>query len=205
MKKIVLSVLTCLIVSICLADNLDYAYVDLELPSGTLWATCNVGAGNPWEHGTFYKWAETMPSKESTGDKYWDSQRGEYSKYGSLSENPKREVLEASDDAATVNMGNNWRMPTIEEWNELREYCDWVWTANYQGKSVNGYQVISKKNPNKSIFLPAYLGYGDYWSASRGIVGSRKGAGIEFYERRVGRCDFERKRGLMVRAVMSKK
>ena len=152
-------------------------WVDLGLPSGLKWATCNVGANAPEEYGDYFAWGET-----TTKDTYnWSTYKycnGSYttltkynanSSYGSVD---NKTQLELSDDAAAVNWGGAWRMPTDAEMTELRTECTWTWTSK---GSVNGYQVTG---PNgNSIFLPA-AGYrrssgldgagsdGYYWSSS---------------------------------------
>ena len=138
-----------------------YDYVDLGLPSGLKWATCNVGAPTPEGYGNYYAWGET-----TTKSTY-------YSSTYTYSSNPT--TLPLNKDAAAVNMGGSWRMPTKEEWGELMDECSWFWKYGYNGK-VSGYLVKSKHNGN-SIFLPAagYRGssdldnagsYGYYWSSS---------------------------------------
>lgn len=155
-------------------------YVDLGLPSGLKWATCNLGATKPEEYGDYYAWGETAPKDEYKWDNYkWG---GEHSitKYSINSQtNYKNEgfvdgktVLEAADDAATAKLGTSWRMPTGDEIDELIEKCTWEWT---QLNGVKGHKVTG---PNgKFIFLPA-AGYrkdtaldgggkkGFYWSSS---------------------------------------
>lgn len=129
-------------------------FVDLGLPSGTLWATCNVGASSPEEYGDYFAWGETTP-KESydwntykycngsdTMTKYctWDS-------YGSVD---NKTSLDLMDDAAYKNWGDGWRMPSLEQWTELYENC--TWTRELK-KGKDGYKVKSKTNRH-SIFIP---------------------------------------------------
>ena len=154
-----------------------HEYVDLGLPSGTLWATCNVGASKPEEYGNYYAWGETTTKSNYDWSTYkwcrgsYDSQTkyNTRSDYGTVD---NRTVLEMSDDAARANWGGDWRMLTTEEWKELHDKCTWTWTT--QG-GKNGYCVTW---PNgKSMFLPA-AGYrhgtslygagsgGRYWSSS---------------------------------------
>ncbi|MDY6036657.1 MAG: hypothetical protein SPI67_04150 [Paludibacteraceae bacterium] len=154
-------------------------YVDLGLPSGTKWATCNVGATKPEEYGDYYAWGETTPKayydwstyKWCNGDYDTQTKYCTDSSYGIVVDN--KTVLELADDAARANWGGAWRMPTDAEWTELRENCTWTWTTK---NGVNGYEVKSNINGN-SIFLPAAgyrdggglssAGYdGDYWSSS---------------------------------------
>lgn len=127
----------------------NYGCVDLGLPSGTKWATCNVGATSPEEYGNYYAWGET-----TTKDTYsW----GTY-KYGSdptkYNSTDKLTTLEAADDAATANWGKEWRTPTSAEWQELIDNCTWNWIINYNETGVKGYIFTSKTNGN-TIFLPA--------------------------------------------------
>jgi len=174
-------------------DSPNQEYVDLGLPSGTMWATCNVGAKNPEDYGDYFAWGETTPKDEyvwqnykwahweydtiseyyynlvdQTWYKYYDRY---WSKNGYVEGDGKME-LDPEDDAAYVNMGSNWRMPTLEQLQELRAKCNWLWT---QRSGVKGYQVTG---PNgKSIFLPASGGYSSnhyndgecayYWSRTR--------------------------------------
>ena len=147
-------------------------YVDLGLPSGLLWATCNVGASAPEIYGNYYAWGETTTKETYTWDSYkYTSEPTKYNKSDELL------TLEAEDDAAAVNWGGKWRMPTDAEMIELRTNCDWTWTTDYNGTGVAGCIVASKTNGN-SIFLPAASyhdqngidqigGNGAYWSSSR--------------------------------------
>ena len=141
-----------------------HEYVDLGLPSGRLWATCNVGANAPEEYGNYYAWGET-----ETKNSYDASNSKTYGKSNVPSDISGNHAY----DAALKNWGGSWRMPTWEEFKELLKYCTWTW-ASRNGK--NGYEGKSKKNGN-SIFLPA-AGYrgalsrhydgarGFYWSAT---------------------------------------
>ena len=154
--------------------NDEHEYVDLGLPSGTKWATCNVGASKPEEYGDYFAWGEPKPKSTYNWSTYFDTDDvgktfKKYNINGGLTE------LQPEDDAATANWGSGWRMPSSDQINELinDEYTTWKWT---QLNGVNGRKVTSKSNGN-SIFLPAAgirwgveLGnvgsYGDYWSSS---------------------------------------
>lgn len=145
-----------------------HKYVDLGLPSGLKWATCNVGATTPEEYGDYFAWGEV----ESKARYNWDT----YKYYGGSNVTKytgnDKTVLDPEDDAATANWGGAWRMPTKEEQDELRENCTWLFTSQI---SVYGYKVTG---PNgNSIFLPAagYMhegtlrnagSFGFYWSSS---------------------------------------
>ena len=149
-----------------------YEYVDLGLPSGIKWATCNVGATTPEEYGDYFAWGETEPKEIYKWSTYkWCNGSNEtLTKYCTVSEFgtvDNKTTLELSDDAARVNWGGSWRMPTEAELDELRNRsnCTWTWITQ---NGVKGYQVTSKKNGN-SIFLPAagYCGYNDNSTAGR--------------------------------------
>ena len=160
-------------------------YVDLELPSGTLWATCNVGANSPEEYGSYFAWGETKPKNvfnwgtyklcggsQQTMKKYCVD-----SMYGTID---NLVSLEAGDDAATTLWGSEWQMPSQEQLQELFNSYFTTWEQTTQN-GVKGMKVTSRMN-GKSIFLPAaggfctmdytganYTGegsYGYYWTRS---------------------------------------
>ena len=176
-------------------------YVDLGLPSGLKWATMNVGATTPEEYGDYFAWGETEPyytvghsqdnpclnwKTDKTGYDWasykWcngsDDSMMKYctsARYGAVD---NEVTLELADDAAHVNWGGNWRMPTKAEQDELRENCTWAWTTR---NGVKGYKVTG---PNGDfIFLPAagtrekrgiYIdGHGFYGSSSLHVSDSR--------------------------------
>lgn len=147
-----------------------HEWVDLGLPSGTLWATCNVGASSPEEYGDYFAWGETKPKSTYDWSTYFDTNDGgnTFQKYNNEGGNTE---LDSTDDAATDNWGEGWRMPSEEQQAELVENCIWTWM---QKNGVNGYEVKSRTN-DCSLFLPA-AGYfyegrcqnaefaGYYWS-----------------------------------------
>ena len=118
----------------------NHEYVDLGLPSGTMWATCNVGASRPEDCGNYYAWGETRPKEE-------------YSLETFIGPNPNAITapLPPEMDAATVNWGEGWTMPTYAEIKELKSHCAWRWTMV---NGVEGYMVRSLNG--NSIFLPYY-------------------------------------------------
>ena len=170
----------------------DHEYVDLGLPSGTLWATCNVGANTPEEFGDYFAWGETTPkdfydwSNYRWGHWKWDTisdhfYHVEVTWYKYYSENrtnsgsvdgDRKTELDPEDDAAYVNWGSRWRMPTLEQFQELLDKCKWQWTKRNSAKG----HLVTGPNGN-SIFLPASGGYVDklyndnvcgyYWSRTR--------------------------------------
>ena len=126
-----------------------HEYVDLGLPSGLKWATCNVGASKPEEYGGYYAWGETEEKSDYDWSTYkWcRGNRDTITKYG-LFDN--KTVLDPRDDVAHVKWGGSWRMPTEAEQWELHYDCTWTWTTQ---NGVKGYKVTG---PNgNSIFLPA--------------------------------------------------
>lgn len=127
-----------------------YTYVDLGLASGTKWATYNVGAQLPKQYGTYFAWGETMGKEyySKSSYKYYDYW---YTKYTS---DDNVITLEPADDAATVNWGQNWRMPTTKEMRELIAGCTWTWSEGFNGSNVRGYVGVSRKNSGR-IFLAA--------------------------------------------------
>ncbi|MCQ2306383.1 MAG: hypothetical protein MJ000_02315 [Bacteroidales bacterium] len=175
---------------VCFTASADF--VDLGLPSGLLWATRNVGANRPEEYGNYYAWGETTTKSDYDWTTYrWC--RGSYhnlTKYNTDSDYgivDNKTVLELADDAAHVNWGGDCRMPTEEEWGELRYRCTWTRTTQ-GGKS--GYRVTGTNG--NSIFLPA-AGYrlgsslnlagslGGYWSSSLLSRGPYIAICINFY------------------------
>ena len=150
--------------------------VDLGLPSGTKWANMNIGATNPEENGGYYAWGETDEKTNFTWSNYklCNGSSNTITKYCNNSDFgtvDNKTILEPEDDAAHVNWGGSWRIPTKEEFDELRNTCYWQWSIV---NGINGYKVIG---PNgNSIFLPTAgrhgTGisdkgkYGYYWTST---------------------------------------
>ena len=131
-------------------------YVDLGLPSGVKWATFNVGATKPEECGDYFAWGETEPKElyDWSTYKWCDGSYNTLTKYNTDSEYgvvDNKKILESSDDAAYVNWGGNWRMPSVDEWNELLSHCSLKWEER---NGVSGVALVSVQNGN-SLFLPA--------------------------------------------------
>ena len=114
-------------------------YVDFGLPSGTKWATCNVGATKPEEFGNFYAWGEVEPKDNYACSTYKYSYSDcTVTKYKIGYNGDNKRVLDLEDDAAYVNWGGKWRMPTKAQLEELRSQCYVVFTYNYKGSKVLG-------------------------------------------------------------------
>ena len=134
-----------------------HSYVDLGLPSGTLWATCNVGAATPQDYGNHYAWGEVTTKETYDWSTYkYGSTSKQLTKYCDNSEYGKdgftdnKTTLELSDDAAYVNWGGKWRMPTQAQLFELCDECYCVWTENYNNSNVKGCIVYkAKKSSDK--------------------------------------------------------
>ena len=172
-------------ISTTCAVTVDYGYVDLGLPSGTLWATCNIGATSPEEYGDYFAWGETSGYNDGKTTFSWSnytycngssSTLTKYcnrSSYGYNGFTDTLKELELTDDAAYMNWGSDWCMPSMEQFEELinSSYTTTTWTTQ-NGKY--GRKITSKTNGN-SIFLPAAGdrdgtslfragSYGYYWS-----------------------------------------
>ena len=158
----------------------QYDYVDLGLPSGLLWATCNVGADSPEEYGDYFAWGETTPKDTYYWSNYQYCNGSQITltkycndaNYGNNGFTDNLTPLSPEDDAATANWGSDWRMPTWEEWEELYNNRTQTWTTQ---NGVNG-RLFTAANGN-SLFLPAagcimddgfehVSGTGLYWSSS---------------------------------------
>lgn len=172
-----------------------YEFVDLGLPSGTKWATCNVGATSPEESGFYFQWGDTQGYKVTFGDvqdedngvysissmepemkqfnseftdyKFYDSENNSFTKYNDLD---GLTTLELSDDAANAYY-SKMRMPTKEECLELSNGTTFTWTDNYNGTNVKGCILTSKVDKTKSIFIPAVGGLYDAVTDSVGLGG----------------------------------
>ena len=127
-----------------------HEYVDLGLPSGNLWATCNVGAESPEDYGDYFAWGETEPKECYSQDNYKWYVGTSYTKYNNTD---KKTTLELSDDAANVNWGGDWRMPTRAEHEELTNHCSWTWTTI---NNINGYMInfLPSLRINRPFYLP---------------------------------------------------
>ena len=190
-------------------------WVDLGLPSGTKWATCNVGATNPEDYGSYYAWGETtikenydwITYRYCLGSSNTLTKYCNYASYGYNGFTDNLITLEANDDAATANWGSGWRMPTYDEMNELYNNCTHEWTTQ---NGVNGRLFIGTNG--NSIFLPAAgsrygsdldgVGYGgNYWSSSRCTGNPDNARYFFFYSDGCSMYDYYRFCGLSVRPV----
>ena len=166
------------------SDGFIPEYVDLGLPSGTLWATCNLGAITPEGYGDYFSWGDSIPKVIYDWGNYKYC-KGDYDKltkyccnsyYGYDGFNDTLTVLEAVDDAASINWGNGWRMPTCAEWEELFQYTQ-VSAVKDSVYNLYGILCTSLNDATLSVFLPSagerydaglygYNRYGSYWSST---------------------------------------
>jgi len=193
-------------------------YVDLGLPSGTLWATCNVGASKPEEYGDYFAWGEIETKSDYSWStcKYCKGSSLTLTKYCTLSNygyngfTDNLTELQPEDDAATANWGSGWQMPSLDQIKELYNsiYTTTEWT---QVNGVNGRKITSKSNGN-SVFLPA-TGYrydtslidagrgSRYWSRSLDAKNSGNAWYLSFGSGYIDWGSFYRCEGRSVRPV----
>lgn len=186
--------------------------VDLGLPSGTRWANCNVGAVSPEDYGGYYAWAETKEKSTYSWSnyKYSDATGNKISKYCMSSYYGNVDdltTIEPMDDAASVNMGQYWRVPTKQEMDELLEKCNWkLETLN----GVKGYRVTGSNG--NSIFLP-FGGHksddnhynlgsvGFYWVST--LSSTQAAPGLYLYSKK-DYLNYSRYMGQSIRPVLDK-
>lgn len=145
-----------------------HEYVDLALPSGTLWAKCNVGAETETDYGLYFAWGETQgyAASQVGTDKNFSWSDYKYGEFDVTDDTPDRGLtkynitdgktaLDLEDDAARANMGGEWRMPTKEEFLELADtkYVTHERIANYNNSGVTGFLFTSVSNGN-TLFIP---------------------------------------------------
>ena len=181
-------------------DSNGFEYVDLGLPSGTLWATCNVGADDPYHRGLYFQWGSTVGYRENDVlnlVKRFNSDYRDYdfalrsycgfNKYNKYNNDDLLEVLELEEDAAHAYMGGDWRMPIKEDFDELLFNTIPVGFDN----KVNGIMFKSLRN-NKELFMIGtdFVGDGFFknhnrdillWSASSSSRLTRYDCGCSFH------------------------
>ena len=137
-------------------NNNGFDYIDLDLPSGTLWATCNVGTSKPSEYGQYFQWGDTSGyTKEQIGKdkqfnwhtyKWYNDDKGIFTKYTTTEAS-----LELEDDAAHVHMKGSWHIPMPKQ---VQELIDYTTKERTKQDDVKGMKFTSKKDTSKSIFIP---------------------------------------------------
>ncbi len=156
-------------------DTINNVRVDTVVTRAIYFAICNIGATNPQDNGDYFAWGETETKSSFSYDNYFDKVEGDstaknFTKYNdkfkTLKINGKNEekqpnfvitigtttesaaILESSEDAATVQWGNLWKIPTSLMWKMLQTECYWVWTSGYNGSNQSGYIVYKAKSAN---------------------------------------------------------
>ena len=184
---------------------ITHEYVDLGLPSHTLWATCNVGASKPEEIGDYYAWGETNTKTSYEWSNYVFSGGSESTCYDLGSD-----ISFTDYDVALIKWGKPWSMPKLEDWQEIIQHCTWTSTTQ---NNVSGLKITSRNNGN-SIFIPFsgcrwdtgvyYPGNVYGWLSDQGPSGLGFATYFQFSEGSgIGNgCDFERYIGLPVRPVI---
>ena len=192
--------------------NNNHEYVDLGL--SVKWATCNIGANSPEEYGDYYAFGEVTPKNVYSWNTYkWcNGNSNSFTKYCSNSKYgivDNKLILDIEDDAANVNWGGSWRIPTTAELDELHKQCTWIWTSL---NGVKGHKIVG---PNGNhIFLPASgcregnslkeTGYfGIYWSNTLSSSSPSYADALSFFSSSVYRYEYDpRYYGRTIRPVL---
>ena len=193
-----------------------HAYVNLELPSGTLWATMNVGANSETDYGLYFAWGETQGYTGATQEKQFTINDYKFYDGHSMTKyNSSDDIayLEEIDDAASVNFKGEWRIPAGSNFQELISNTTNTWVENYKNSGVNGMLFTSNSNGN-TLFFPAcgFCGNGGtsavgnaacYWANS--WIGSDQDYANQFYGENelAPQCDtYYRYHGICVRGII---
>lgn len=159
-------------------------YVDLGLPSGNLWAKCNLGASAPEAYGDYYAWGETKPKQEYTNSNHkWYKEGAPSLGFTKYNNEDGKLSLEDEDDAVIQKLGNGWRTPTLADFRELTNQ-KYTTIEKTTLNGVAGYQITSKKNNKKSIFIP-FAGFKNDKPQTREISSSESVAICMTNQRRI--------------------
>ena len=158
-------------------------YVDLGLPSGNLWAKCNLGASSPEQYGDYYAWGETKPKQEYTYPNHkWYKEGAPSLGFTKYNNEDGKLTLEDEDDAVIQNLGKGWRTPSLADFRELTNQ-KYTTIEKTTLNGVAGYQIKSKKN-GKSIFIP-FAGFRNDKPKTREISSSESVAICMTNQRRI--------------------
>ena len=158
-------------------------YVDLGLPSGNLWAKCNLGASAPEAYGDYYAWGEVEPKQVYTYPNHkWYKEGAPSLGFTKYNNEDGKLTLEDEDDAVIQNLGNGWRTPTLADFRELTNQ-KYTTIKKTTLNGVAGYQITSKKN-GKSIFIP-FAGFRNDKPQTREISSSESVAICMTNQRRI--------------------
>lgn len=197
-------------------NNNGFYYVDLDLPSGTLWAQTNVGAEMPSDAGLYFQWGDTVGYTadqvgKDEGQKKFDLDDHKWGKYLNFTKYTTiGETLDLEDDAVNANMGGDWHIPTPEQIQELIDCTINKW-VKCNGK--NGRLFTSKKDRSRFIFIPAagiaidglVHSSGEFasiWSSKLSYFSIENGQELRFDEEAIDVSVFSRSDGLTVRGVI---
>lgn len=159
-------------------------YVDLGLPSGNLWATCNLGASSPEAFGDYYAWGEVEPKQVYTNSNHkWYKEGAPSLGFTKYNNEDGKLSLEDEDDAVIQKLGNGWRTPTLADFRELTNQ-KYTTIKKTTLNGVAGYQITSKKNNKKSIFIP-FAGFRNDKPQTREISSSEEVAVCMTNQRRI--------------------
>lgn len=159
-------------------------YVDLGLPSGNLWAKCNLGASAPEAYGDYYAWGEVEPKQEYTKSNHkWYKEGAPSQGFTKYNNEDGKLTLEDEDDAVIQKLGNGWRTPTLADFRELTNQ-KYTTIEKTMLNGVAGYQITSKKNKKKSIFIP-FAGFKNDEPQTREISSSEEVAICMTNQRRI--------------------
>ena len=171
----------------------EHEWVDLGLPSGTLWATCNIGASSPEEYGDYFAWGEVTPKEVYDWSTYkWcngsETTMTKYCINSELGIVDNKTELELADDAAYVNWGPSWRMPTIDQLQELKNNCTWQRFTISNGDvcilvtGTNGNTMLLPLAGSMNGSLPERVGnYGYLWSKTASVYANESNASQYIY------------------------
>lgn len=180
-----------------------FEFVNLGLPSGTMWATCNVGAVSETDHGLYFQWGSTVGHSKDSGYDFSYVYEIEFSRRRFAENNSHilpfcQQDLRPTEDAAYVAMGGKWITPSDNDFYEMIHHCLYTWMENYEGSGVSGGLFTSKVNGN-TLFFPAggkitimngkHLAQGDVCMWTRNNYGGSKARGYNFYGPKPDWCD----------------
>ena len=185
--------------------------VDLGLPSGLMWRKYNVGANSEYEKGNYYAWGETVTKQDYFSTTYkWCELDGAIKRYTKYNKTDKLTLLQPEDDAATANLGENYRTPTPKEWEELLAECTWevATTTNKNNKTVIDYWKVVGPNGNFIILPSAGYYFGEQWISYASCYQSASEKAILWYTDETnempGMFNVKREYGYPVRPVLKK-
>lgn len=170
-----------------------FEFVNLGLPSGTMWATCNVGAAFETDHGLYFQWGDTVGHTKDSGYDFPFGYGKEFILRRFAENNSHilpfcQQDLRPTEDAAHTVMGGKWITPSDSDFHELIHHCLYTWMENYKGSGVCGALFTSKVNGN-TLFFPAggnisdgeHYGQGDVCMWTRDYYGGQQADGYDFY------------------------